>query len=177
MYLNKTIFIAINNLAGQWAWLDFVGKFFGEWSAYFLVGLVVLYPIISRKRTAWIGAFLALFSAGVAKFIITDGIRFFYHHPRPILVMPIHQLFADVSKEYSFPSGHVTFFFALATVIYFFNKKLGVFLLVMSALMGIGRIFIGVHWPADILAGAFIGIVTGWLGVVFFEKIKSGLRR
>jgi undecaprenyl-diphosphatase len=61
------------------------------------------------------------------------------------------------------PSGHATLFFALSAVIYFYNKKLGIFCFISSTLIVLARVFGGIHWPSDVLAGAIIGILSGWL--------------
>ncbi len=66
-------------------------------------------------------------------------------------------------KNWSFPSGHAAFFFALSTAVYFYNKKWGVFFFIASSLLSIGRIMGGVHYPSDILGGAIIGVLCAYL--------------
>jgi len=110
---------------------------------------------------------VALVSAAVSRGIIATVIRFFYHHPRPFDVLAVKQLVPE--SGYSFPSGHAAFYFALSTGVCLYNKKLGAGFFIVSALMGIARIFAGIHWPADILGGALIGIGTTLL-VIFFTR-------
>lgn len=64
----------------------------------------------------------------------------------------------------SFPSDHAVLFFALATGIFFASRRIGwlVFIYV-SVFICLPRLYIGLHYPSDILAGAAIGITTGWL--------------
>lgn len=76
----------------------------------------------------------------------------------------------------SFPSDHAALFFALATGIYFLNKKLGVIALVYAFLViCLPRVFLGLHFPTDIMAGAFIGtsIVIMVHKINFFTNLNS----
>ena len=54
----------------------------------------------------------------------------------------------------------MTLFFALATAVWFANRKWGAWYFILATLMGIARIYAGVHWPLDIIGGAAIGIVS-----------------
>ena len=134
--------------------MDYAVKFFADWSGYVLIALIGAWCILSYKKRL-----LVLLQMGIAAFIsrgiITETIRFFWHRQRPLLAL----------SEGSFPSGHASFYFALAAVLYFYNKKLGVLAFAISIAMGVARVFAGYHWPSDIVGGAFIGIASGFLVV------------
>jgi undecaprenyl-diphosphatase len=72
--------------------------------------------------------------------------------------------------EGSFPSGHALFYFALSYVIYAYNKKLGTAFYIFSLLIVFSRVYVGIHWPADILAGAIIGTLVAWGTVKLAKK-------
>ena len=82
-------------------------------------------------------------------------------------------------RRSAFPSGHT------ATVFLFFGiwalsaKKrwLSLFLLLPALLVGISRIAVGVHWPADILAGSALGWVSAWLGLRWAQRTPWGMGR
>ena len=156
--LNTFLFQKINNLASQYVWLDRLAVFFSDYAGYVLVAILVLIFIFKSAKLSRFMVLVALISAVVSRGIITTIIRFFYHHPRPFDVLVVNQLISE--NDYSFPSGHAAFYFALSLGVYFYNKKLGITFFVVSALMGIARIFAGVHWPADILGGVLVGIVS-----------------
>ncbi len=156
--LNTIIFQKINNLAGQNIWLDRLGVFFTDYAGYIMLAVLVLLFIFKSARLSRFMVLVALISAAVSRGIITAVIRFFYHSPRPFDVLAVRQLIPE--SGYSFPSGHAAFYFALSMGVYLYNKKLGIAFFAVSTLMGIARVFAGVHWPADILGGAVVGIVS-----------------
>jgi undecaprenyl-diphosphatase len=174
MNIDSNIFFFFNNFAGRNKTLDLVIVFFAEYLAYILILLFFGYLIRSAylNKEKIIAALSALLAGGIARYGIGSPIRFLWHRPRPFLTYHVHQLIAETS--YSFPSGHSTFFFAFSTVAYLYNRKLGVFFYVATILMTLGRIAAGVHYPSDILAGAVIGILCGWLT---FRYITPILRR
>jgi undecaprenyl-diphosphatase len=64
----------------------------------------------------------------------------------------------------SFPSDHGVLFFALATGIFFVSRRIGWLMFIyVAAFICLPRIYLGIHYPTDVLAGAAIGLVTGWL--------------
>ncbi len=65
----------------------------------------------------------------------------------------------------SFPSDHAVLFFALAMGLYQAHKPFGIAAFLWAIIVvSIPRVYIGIHWPTDIIAGALLGIALGWLG-------------
>ena len=64
----------------------------------------------------------------------------------------------------SFPSGHTLACFEAATVLFIHNKKVGIAALVVAVSVALSRLYLYVHYPTDVLAGAVLGIVFGVLG-------------
>lgn len=109
-------------------------------------------------------------AAVITRFALTALIRWLWFRPRPFVALNFIPLIDQSPKEASFPSGHASFFFALSTIVYFYNKKAGILFYIASFFIVIGRIFVGIHWPLDILAGAILGILMGWLLNKLFRK-------
>lgn len=168
------IFEAINGLVGRYGRLDLLGVLFSSYAGYALVSaaLVFLAAKFSKKNLAMV--WWALVSAAVAKVIIAELIRFFYNRPRPFEVLDIIQLVSH-SPTQSFPSGHASFFFAFGTALFFYNKLLGKIFLVVALLIGVARVYVGIHWPSDVLAGAAIGIAVSFLINRLVSKLKLPL--
>ncbi len=178
MDLNLVIFNSINGLAGHWPILDQAGIFFAEYFQY-LLGLFLVFVVFSTKKTKKVFmAFTAVLAALLARFAVKGLILIFYSNPRPYAGdFLAHQLVATPGEDFqSFPSGHALFFFSAATAIYCYDKKMGVFFFAAAATISLARIFVGVHWPSDILAGALLGIVTGWLTYKTIDFIKNEAR-
>ncbi|MBQ2924585.1 MAG: phosphatase PAP2 family protein, partial [Anaerotignum sp.] len=69
----------------------------------------------------------------------------------------------------SFPSGHTSASFAAATAIYAINRKWGIAAYVFAAVMGFSRLYLGVHFPTDVLAGALVGTAAAMIIIRIFD--------
>jgi membrane-associated phospholipid phosphatase len=76
---------------------------------------------------------------------------------------------------YSFPSTHATDHFALATflclIFYRRWKWVGIAALIWAAIICFAQVYVGVHFPVDVTAGALYGALVGWLFVLGFRKL------
>jgi membrane-associated phospholipid phosphatase len=159
------LFQLINNLAGRWLILDYLGIFFAKYLAYLLI-IFVFFVFFKKWKIIF-----QIFLAGIlARFGLVELLRWIFQRPRPFQEIEVNLLLDPVWQP-AFPSGHAAFFFALSTVIYFFNKKAGLLFFLASLLIGLFRVFCGVHWPTDILAGMAVGIFSGWLIFKIFRRL------
>ena len=82
---------------------------------------------------------------------------------RPYEVIPGLELLIEKQKDFSFPSGHSAASFIIAEIIYHcFHGWSGIVALVLAALMAFSRLYVGVHYPSDVLAGALLGLLIGY---------------
>jgi len=169
MNIDLYLFNLVNGLAGRWAWLDYFSIFCAEYLGYILLFVLALFLAVNFKKY-WKMVFEALVAAFVTRFIIAEAVRFIWFRARPFVAENFIPLINQSPKEASFPSGHATLFFAISTIVYFYNKKVGIFFFIASFFIIIARVFVGVHWPSDILAGAILGILMGWLLNMLFRK-------
>ena len=131
--------------------------------------------LLAQKKTRRIGWMCLLALAG--SLVINNMIlKNLVARPRPYeMVEGLMPLIARPS-DYSFPSGHTGSSFAAAAVLYGqLPKKWGIAALVLAVLMGISRLYLGVHYPSDVLAGALIGSVIG-LAVQRLANMKTKVR-
>jgi len=165
------LFHLINGLAFKWDWLDIFGKFCAKFLGYFLLAFLLIVLII-KFRKYWRMVAEAVVTAIFARLALVEIIRYFFPRTRPFLSgTNVNLVLVDMDHAYhSFPSGHAAFFFALSTIIYFYNKKLGFLFFSVSFLISLARVFVGIHWPFDVLMGAIVGIFSGYL--IFFLSSK-----
>ncbi|MFA6519919.1 MAG: phosphatase PAP2 family protein [Candidatus Paceibacterota bacterium] len=168
--MDTQIFFVLNNLAGQSPVFNSAVVFLASYLPYLLVVLLLALVFFSQysKREKWQILLIVGISALVARFGVTELIRLFIHRPRPFLAMPVHQLLTD--SAWSFPSGHATFFFALSTAVYLYNKKWGVWFFVATVLITVSRVIAGIHYPSDIIGGALIGSAVAYVTYRIFSN-------
>jgi undecaprenyl-diphosphatase len=85
-----------------------------------------------------------------------------YYRPRPFINHHVHMLLPHVVDS-SFPSDHATASMAIAVAIWLYNRKLGTPLIVIALLIGLSRVYVGHHYPTDVLGGFIIGTVSALL--------------
>jgi len=166
--MDAFIFQKINALALRSLWADSLGIFFADPFSY-IVGASLIIFLVWNIKKYWPMVVLALISGSLAKGI-TEIIRLFWGRPRPFVENNVNLLIDNINSK-SFPSGHASFFFGLSAVVYFFNKKLGLVFFAASCLISIARVYCGIHWPFDIVAGFFVGIISAFIVIKVYKKI------
>jgi len=152
----------VMNIARDLPVIGFFSVFFATYFTY-LVSAGVLYLILKIKRVkekAFTFLFLSLSSVIAAGFF-APIIRAITLRERPLSIFEGNPLVSLTGT--SLPSGHASYLFALACGLFFFNKKWGKWFLGFAVVNAIGRMFIGAHWPTDIILGVFVGIASAFL--------------
>ncbi|MEE9555185.1 MAG: phosphatase PAP2 family protein [candidate division Zixibacteria bacterium] len=74
--------------------------------------------------------------------------------------------------RYGFPSSHAANMFGLAVIFGAFYKTTRYYMYPLAAFVAIGRVYLGVHYPSDVLAGAFYGAAVGFVVILVFKRIR-----
>lgn len=175
--LNAAVFLFINNFAGYWQTLDTLFVFITSYVAYslfFLVGIYVVFyvPIradTGRKLRAWkrgMYIVLSVFTTTVFVYILKFAIR----HPRPFETLSDVTVLAPITGGTSFPSAHAALTMALAIATYQWYPRLGRVLVLLAFVIGFSRMFVGVHYPLDVLVGFLIGTTIPLLVRFVWER-------
>lgn len=182
------LFYFLNGLAKRWRWLDYFGIFCAVYLIW-LIGAAALaifwfnpagvFGPASQGAALWRKIFRGQFfkeellrfkylfcllaSSGLA-YLINFLIGLAFVRTRPFGgIDGVHQLISTSFLHKSFPSSHATIAFALAFSVFFFNRTWGVPLLVAAFLVSWGRVYVGVHYPLDVLVGAILGGVASYV--------------
>ena len=95
---------------------------------------------------------------------------------RPYEVFDKVQRLIEKQRDSSFPSGHSASSFAAAMCIYLNGyKRYGIPLLLLALLMALSRLYVGVHYPGDVVTGAIIGSLMAWLVYKLYDARQEAL--
>ena len=103
-------------------------------------------------------------STGIGKILKVTVTRL-----RPFIKIPNLNIKKIGIDKYSFPSGHTTGAFSLAVIIFLYFPIFGIVTIPLAICVGISRIYIGVHYPTDVIMGIFIGTTCLCLLINFFD--------
>ncbi|MDN3028809.1 phosphatase PAP2 family protein [Streptomyces sp. S.PB5] len=160
----------INGLAKDApVWFDRVMEYVGEYGILLATVLLVLWCWLSVRRRggedapASVAALVwAPLAAGVAV-LINVPIRGFVERPRPFLSHEGLDVLVSGKTDYSFVSDHATITMAMAVGLFVANRKFGVFGIGLALLEGFCRVYMGVHYPTDVVGGFALGTAVALL--------------
>ncbi|NJQ00098.1 phosphatase PAP2 family protein [Streptomyces zingiberis] len=142
-------------------WFDQAMEWFGEYGTVFGVLLLLLGCWwVVRKRpdapAAVAGLVWAPLATGLA-LLANIPIRNFVERPRPFLDHQGLEVLIQGKTDYSFVSDHSTLAMALAVGIFVVHRKFGLAAIVLAVVAGVSRIYMGVHYPTDVIGGFALG--------------------
>ncbi|MFE4451851.1 phosphatase PAP2 family protein [Streptomyces sp. NPDC056796] len=161
----------INGLAkAAPTWFDRVMEFVGEFGIMLAMVLAVLWCWWSVRRrgttedsvTGVAGLVWAPLAAGIA-LLINIPIRNFVERPRPFLDHKGLEVLVEGKTDYSFVSDHATMAMAIAVGLFVANRKFGLVAIGLALLEGFCRIYMGVHYPTDVIGGFALGTAVALL--------------
>lgn len=97
--------------------------------------------------------------------LIVRLLKSIYFRPRPYLTLADARTFPNPLQDYSFPSGHTTAIFSITGVWSIYLPALAGLLFPIACLVGISRMYLGLHYPTDCAIGALIGLASAFLAV------------
>ncbi|MEA3426025.1 MAG: phosphatase PAP2 family protein [Bacteroidota bacterium] len=181
-YLDTRLFLKINT---EWtsSFLDSVFPWYREanaWVPLYLFLIVFAFMNFKQKAIPWI--LFAVLTATLTDQISSSLIKNWIARPRPcrdeLFMSQVRLILNNCSGGYSFPSSHATNHFGFAMFLFLTLRpilKQWVWLFfVWAATICYGQVYVGVHYPLDVLCGAILGTAIGYLTASFFNK-KIGL--
>jgi undecaprenyl-diphosphatase len=174
--MDTALLHALNGFASHHDWFeDPLGLYVGA-SQILFMALLALLVLVDRgagrlRRAAvagGLGAGLALLCAQLISRVVD--------RPRPFVADPsgVH-LFAAHAADAGFPSDHATAAFAIATALLLRDRRWGGAVLALATVLAAGRVFLGVHYPTDVLAGAALGAAASL--ALYARPIRDAIDR
>ncbi|MER2256382.1 MAG: undecaprenyl-diphosphatase [Priestia megaterium] len=172
--VDYTIFHAVNQYASHVKPLDSLMVFFADYAQYVLIVLLGLFLLINKNGSRVV-AFQALCACATGV-IINKVISLFAYRDRPFISHHVNQLI-DHAANSSFPSDHATSALVITFTIWLHFKRSGRMWVFMGALIAFSRVWVGVHYPFDVLTGAILGCVLALFihYVIFNTKIMRAI--
>lgn len=172
--MQESIMLFFLNIANPT--LDFLANIASAVGEQTFVIAVILYIFYNYDKKKGFGLFTSVLFAVLGMGILKALVR----APRPFQVLEsIDGKRLETATGYSFPSGHTTtgaaFYTALALT--FKKRPVSILCAVMMALVGLSRLYLGVHWPIDVFAGLLLGVVISftvsrYLNALYDDKNK-----
>lgn len=137
-------------------------KFITSLGNYGWFWIVLSLMLLVPRKTRWIGI-TALIALIIGTLITNVILKNMVARIRPYEVVDGLVLLVEKQKDFSFPSGHSCASFAAAMVYYrMLPRRWGIPAVVLAALISFSRLYVGVHYPTDVLAGIMIGCFAAW---------------
>ncbi|WP_244833490.1 phosphatase PAP2 family protein [Clostridium sp. BJN0001] len=142
-----------------------------------LIWITISIILLLRRKTRRIGI-ICLLALVFCVIINNEIIKNIVKRPRPFNTLEDIRILIPKPDQFSFPSGHSSISFAVASVLYRkLPKKYGIIIIVVAFLIAFSRIYVGVHYPTDVIFGALSGIILGYLAEFTEKKINNLLIR
>jgi len=164
-----------NSFAGQWEWLDVLGIICAEYLIFAIPLIIFLVYFFSKNRKKMFSIILKIILALALVYTLNYLIGLIFARTRPFVnnneIYQLAKLFTKPT-DFSFPSYHTATVFVFAFIVLLDWKKFGIILLVPALIVGLARIFTGVHYPTDILGGILTAIVSVVVIKEFSQKFQ-----
>ena len=150
---------------GFWTLITHLGDAGLIWIA---LAVILLFP----KKTRWTGAAMLL-ALAIGALITNAALKNIIARTRPYEVISELVLMIGPQSDFSFPSGHTCASFAAAYAMYRMSPgKWSVAALILAGLIAFSRLYVGVHYPSDVLGGLLVGILSGWCAWKLMEMAQ-----
>lgn len=155
---------------------DQITIFSAQYLPIVIVAITAVFLVLLEKARRML-ALALLMASSIIAFALDKILNRLVESPRPFMVEGVAPLFAH-STDNGFPSEHVLLAVVLASVVFAYNRKLGIILAVLGLIVGAARVIANVHHPIDIAGGAVIAISSVFIAhrLLSLPKVQSLLK-
>jgi membrane-associated phospholipid phosphatase len=162
MSLDSALYRAINHLADRTAWAHGFARFYAK-DGIALFALALLAAWWSARNSTKNGDMTSAISAGVAALValvVNQPLSNTVARARPYTTISNMHLLVSRTSDFSFASDHATAAGAVAAGLLLFNRRLGLCTVVAAFAMAVARVYVGAHYPSDVVAGLALGALV-----------------
>lgn len=179
--LDTQAFYLIRSFVGTTDTLDFFGVFCASILLPIMFGALLFGAHFMRRKDHVAPREIilqALCAAGLG-FFLREIIGLLHFRVRPFMAHSFEPLISLSFIDSSFPSGHAMAAFALAAIVLKYDTLWGGIFAILAGLVAWGRVYVGVHYPSDVIAGAILGVLSArsieWIEHYEWSKISHRL--
>lgn len=136
--------------------------------AIFSTLIAMVFILFGSKNIKYIGI-ECMFVLGISQ-IVVQGLKKILSRERPYKIIEQLNTFGIDLSDYSFPSGHTTASFSIASTLALNIPRISLIVFFLALIIGISRIYLGVHYPTDVAAGIILGVGTSILVHMYLLK-------
>ncbi len=172
MKINTEVFYSINGLSEDLSFLNQPMILIANYTLYFLILAIIIFLIMGKKNRMMVVS--ALLSVGIA--VLLGRVAGLFHtNKQPFAELPNVNQLIEKAVDNSFPSDHTMIFFAVCFTIFLFKKPGRYLWMTLACLVGFARIWVGVHYPGDIVVAALLAMLSAFLLHVTLSKSRFRL--
>ncbi|MDP4143635.1 MAG: undecaprenyl-diphosphatase [Bacillota bacterium] len=173
--MNTEIFRLINNLAHRSTVLDNVMIFFSKYVPYIFMAVIAIVFILGviKNDEKYRKVSFSTFTITVINLVLSFIMGSIYYVDRPFVHNKVNLLFPHV-EDASFPSDHATGTMSIALGLMKYNRVVGIILTTLSIIVGFSRVYVGHHYPSDVVGAYIMVLITNYLyNLVLRNKVEE----
>ena len=172
------LFEAINRFARNTPWLHAPMAAYAVYGIVVFAGLILIGWWLARPRDARTMAYALITPvAAVAAYGVQQGIVHLVAEARPYALLPDALVLVTRTTDPSFPSDHACVTGAVAVGLFFVDRRLGWTATAAALLMAFARVYVGAHWPLDVVAGLAVGTTVALMVMFLLNRPVERLVR
>ncbi|WCK52548.1 undecaprenyl-diphosphatase [Aneurinibacillus sp. Ricciae_BoGa-3] len=167
--MNYSLFHAINQMAGHHPIIDGIMKFFTNYALVLFAVLLVVMWVTGNERNKRTVLYAGL--SGILALVINVIISQIYKEPRPFVTHHVNLLLPHAADS-GFPSDHTSGAFGIAIAMLMRNTRMGRWMIAIAIVTGFSRIYVGHHYPGDVLGSIVVACISSFLILRFKQLLE-----